>query len=320
MTCSIPRAVLVLCACAWLLPSAISSAASPGESSRIRADRTALFDLVRVGSAFYAVGERGVVMRSTDEGRTWHGQQAPTTRTLLSIAVIDPMHGVAVGHGGTIVRTEDGARTFTAIPVEDAGSDSILGVTRLSDGRLVAYGAYGLYLESHDQGLTWKRRQVIDENFEWHIANITEVGHRLYLVGEAGTLAVSDDLGQTWARLESPYDGSFFGLLGLPDGALLAYGMRGNVFRSEDRGASWQQVPLATKSAINGGSIAADGRIVLVGNNGLIAVSKDAGRSFEMGVAPEGTPIARAAYADDGALVYVGYLATGRIESVQAAK
>lgn len=282
-------------------------------SDPIRAGHAALFDLVKYDGGFLAVGERGVIMRSKDGGATWQGTQTPTTRTLVSIAVIDTNTLLAVGHGGAIVRSEDAGVTWAAIDVPDTGGDSILGVTLLRDGRLFAYGAYGMFLVSEDKGRNWERRSVISEDFDRHISKIVESGNALYLIGESGTIARSNDGGASWARLESPYKGSFFGLLSLGQGDLLAYGMRGNVFRTRDGGATWTQIPLDSKSALNSGYVAPDGRVVIAGNNGLIAVSDAQVSRFDLRVAPEGTPLAKAMYAEGGELVYVGYLATGRL-------
>ena len=44
--------------------------------------------------------------------------------------------------------------------------------------------------------------------------------------------------------MPAPYDGSFFGVLPLTDGAVLAYGLRGQLFRSENRGATWTAAAL----------------------------------------------------------------------------
>jgi len=316
------RAGVVAIACASLPSIGAATqeavAAVSKGSDPIRAERTALFDLVKFSGGFLAVGERGVVMRSSDGGRTWQGAQAPTTRTLVSIAVIDDKTLVAVGHGGAIVRSEDAGRTWTAIDVPDTGGDSILGVTLLKDGRLFAYGAYGMFLVSEDQGKNWERRSVISEEFDRHISRIVEAGDSLYLIGESGTIARSDDGGEHWARIESPYEGSFFGLLALGHQDLVAFGMRGNVFRTHDGGATWTQIPLESKSALNGGYVTADGRVVIAGNNGLVAVSDGAVSHFDLQVVPEGTPVAKAMYADDGELVYVGYLASGRLPAAGA--
>ncbi|TVO63497.1 WD40/YVTN/BNR-like repeat-containing protein [Denitromonas ohlonensis] len=282
-------------------------------SDPVRAERTALFDLVKYNGGFLSVGERGVVMRSKDGGKTWLGIQAPTTRTLVAIVVVNENTLVAVGHGGSIVRSDDAGQTWLAIDVPDTGGDSILGVTLLKDGRLLGFGAYGMYLVSEDQGKTWERRSVINEEFDRHISKIVESGNSLYLVGETGTVARSDDGGEHWTKLETPYQGSYFGLIALGDGDLLAYGMRGNVFRTRDGGVSWRQVPFDSKSALNGGYVTADGRVVISGNNGLVAVSDGGVNEFALQYVPEGTPVAKAMYAEDGDLVYVGYLAAGRL-------
>jgi len=296
-----------------MAPATQGAANALAAGDAIRAGRTALFDMTPYNGGFLAVGERGVVMRSKDDGRTWSGVMAPTTRTLVSIVVLDPETLLAVGHGGSIVRSADGGQTWSAVDATDAGSDSILGVTLLSSGQLVAYGSYGLFLVSDDKGATWERRSVISEDFDRHISKIVESEGSLYLVGESGTLARSDDGGEHWMQLDSPYKGSFFGLVSLGKDDVVVFGMRGNVFRTRDGGASWTQIPFESKSALNGGYRAPDGRVVITGNNGLVAVSDPAVGSFTLQFVPEGMPVAKAMYAEDGSLVYVGYLATGRL-------
>ena len=62
-----------------------------------------------------AVGERGFVLLSDDAGKTWKAVPTPVTRTLTG-CIQGRTRGVAVGHGASIVRTEDGG--------SDAGSRS----------------------------------------------------------------------------------------------------------------------------------------------------------------------------------------------------
>ncbi len=284
----------------------------------IKAEKSVLFDLVRFDSKLVAVGERGLVMQSADEGKSWTGALSPTNRTLNSIVYLGNKTAVAAGHGGTLLRTEDDGATWKQVKIAEIGSDSILGLTALSDGRVIACGAFGMYLESTDKGKTWTRKTAVKEGFERHISHITEIGAgKLFLVGETGTMALSSDGGATWKELKSPYegDGSFFGALPMSDGALLIYGMRGHVYRSTDGGTSWTQIPIASTINFNGGSVAADGKVVLVGNGGLVATSNDNGQTFTLQYTKEGQPLGQALYTKDGALVYVGFLSTGRIEA-----
>ena len=288
--------------------------AAPVSNGPINILNVSLSDITSIGAKLVAVGERGLIMQSGDQGGHWSASFAPTSRTLTAIAFVDSKAGVAVGHGGTVLRTEDAGLTWLPVAVAEIGKDAVLGVTVLPDGRLIAYGAFGMYIESFDKGKTWKRRPVISDDFDRHISRVIPFGDsRLLLVGESGTLAVSPDNGATWKQISSPYVGSYFGALVLHDGALLAYGMRGNVFRSEDQGQTWDKIPFASTSTLNGGTIDASGKVTLVGNNGLIATSTDNGHSFSLQTAPRGTPIAQAVTASDGVVVYVGYLNSARL-------
>jgi photosystem II stability/assembly factor-like uncharacterized protein len=294
----------------------------------IKPDRIILFDIDRTADRLVAVGERGFVLYSDDAGRSWTAVPTPVTRTLTGVAFKDPRTGVAVGHGGSVVRTEDAGATWSQVTVEEeAGSDSLLDVQHLGGDHFIAYGAFGLYLDSADAGRTWARRTIlgaapaaeggeaeadageedaeyVDEGFDRHISRVTRVGPALLLVAESGTLARSDDEGATWTRLQSPYEGSWFGALTVDDGSVLVFGMRGNVYRTADL-ATWEQVPLGTTASLMGGAQLADGRILLVGNAGLLALSTDRGRSLELHWSPASKGFAQVVEAD-GRLIAVG--------------
>jgi photosystem II stability/assembly factor-like uncharacterized protein len=254
----------------------------------IRSNRIILMDIARPDGTFVAVGERGFTLQSAD-GKDWRGVATPVTRTLTGIAFRDEKVGVAVGHGGSFVRTEDGGTTWTQVTVDEAGTDSLLGVTHLGGDRFLAYGAFGMLFDSQDAGRTWQRVMVESEDFDRHISEVVRMSPTaLLMVAESGTLVRSDDNGVTWTSLVSPYQGSFFGAIALQDGSVLAYGMRGNVFRSADQGATWQKVDLGTTISVNGGRQLSDGRVLLVGNGGLLALSEDAGQSFKVVKSPIG--------------------------------
>src|SRR5688572_15780971 len=226
----------------------------------IRSDRIILMDLEQVGARLLAVGERGFVLVSDDSGQTWTAIPSPVTRTLTGLAFRDERRGVAVGHGASVVRTEDGGQTWQVVTIDEAGSDSLLGVTHVGGDHFLAYGAFGLLLDSTDAGRTWTRRTLLSEDFDRHISQVLRVGDSLLLVAESGTLARSDDDGVTWTQLASPYEGSFFGALETRDQAVLVFGMRGNVYRTPDLGATWTKVETGTTASFMSGRQLADGR------------------------------------------------------------
>jgi len=283
----------------------------PARPLHVKPERTAIFDLAATDGTLIAVCERGVILTSKDEGRSWTAIQTPTTRSLTSVVFVSARTAIAAGHGGTLMRSDDAGSTWHLVELPEIDRDSILGLLARKDGTVIAYGAFGMYLESADAGVTWKRLTVIREGFDRHISQVIEFGEKLFLVGESGTMAMSADNGSTWNEIKSPYQASFFGALALADNSLLAYGMRGHVFRSTDGGVKWEQVPLATTSALNGGFADDHGGVVLVGNAGLLAVSRDYGKSFVLSKAPEGLPLSRARFLKDGSILYVGYMSNG---------
>ena len=279
--------------CCLAAPARSEDNAAGGEAGRppcvvdVRSDRIVLIDIAQAGDRLIAVGERGFTLVS-DDGKAWKGVQTPVTRTLTGVAFKDAKVGVAVGHGGSFVRTDDGGTTWSQVAVDEAGPDSLLGVTHLDGDHFIAYGAFGLYFDSVDAGRTWQRGMVLSEDFDRHISQVIAVGTSLLLVGESGTLARSDDGGATWTALTSPYQGSFFGALAVKDGSVLVFGMRGNVYRTLDLGATWQKVETGTTVSFMSGQQLADGRVMLVGNSGLIAESADGGQSFVLHTAKPG--------------------------------
>lgn len=277
-------------------------AAAKPASSRvvvdIKPDRIVLMDIGLAGNRLVAVGERGFTLASDDAGKHWKARGTPVDRTLTGVAFKDAKTGVAVGHGATLIRTDDGGEHWTRIPMEEAGTDSLLGVTWLGGDHFIAYGAFGLYFDSVDAGRTWQRHILVNDEFDRHISQVIQVGATLVLAAESGTLLRSDDGGTTWTTITSPYQGSYFGATLLKSGALVVFGMRGNVYRSTDLGATWTKIPLDTTVSLMSGRQLADGRLLLVGNAGLLAESRDDGQTLSLHWAPERKGFA--SFAQDG--------------------
>lgn len=278
------RKTLCCLSLAASIAASIVWAGVPGLSDDpLKTDHIFLLDIEDVGGQLFTVGEKGLVLHSVDQGKRWDCIRTPSDKTLTALAFADSKVGVAVGHAATLLRTEDGGRSWNTVSIEDAGHDSLLGVTSLGEQRFIAYGAFGLYLESRDGGVSWQRQMVINDEFDRHISQVVRVDHELLLVGESGTLLRSGDEGETWQELASPYQGSFFGGMETPHGALLVFGMRGHLYRSMNHGENWQKIPLPTQAALQSAKVLPDGRIVLVGNSGFIALSNDDGQTFEVG-------------------------------------
>lgn len=243
------------------------------------AAKSLLLDVTAVGNRHVAVGDRGHVLLSADQGATWEQIIVPTRAMLTAVAFADAQNGTAVGHDGVILATTDGGRTWQR---RDSGQDLEtvwFDVLFLDAQRGYIAGAYGRFLLTEDGGRTWRPAKPIAEDLHFYHLSAGPDG-RIYLTGESGLALASADHGRTWGRLEVPYDGSLYGITPLPDGALLAYGLRGHIFRSTDQGESWEPIENPVTVLLMGSARLADGTVVLGGLGGNLFISRDGAKSF----------------------------------------
>jgi len=291
----------VLAALALALPAAVS-AAPVGDALQRPAlavqapQRAVLLSAALAGTRIVAVGERGVIALSDDGGASWRQAPSPVSVTLTVVRFADARRGVAVGHGGSVLATDDGGASWTlrldgrraaqlvlaaaGTPearreaerlVADGPDKPFLDVLVWDAQRLLVVGAYGLALYSGDGGnrwTPWSDRLPNPKALHWYVAR--RQGHVILLAGEQGLLARSDDDGQTFRALASPYKGSWFAADLDAHGGIVIAGLRGNVWRSADGGGAWHQVAAPEPASITAMARAADGALLLASQAGRL--------------------------------------------------
>jgi photosystem II stability/assembly factor-like uncharacterized protein len=239
-----------------------------------------LLDATFTGRALVAVGERGVIQRSTDGGDTWTAVKSPVNRTLCAVTFADPLNGWAAGHGAVILRTTDGGLTWRRQFTGEDTESPFLDLLALPSGRVIAVGAFGAYYLSTDAGSTWQQEWILEEDAHLNRLSQSPDG-TLWLAGEFGTLLRSTDQGNSWEALPADAEGSFYGVLPLANGDLLAYGLRGRVYRSSDRGQSWTQLETPGSGLLMVGiELTAARSVILAGQARTWWISRDGGHTF----------------------------------------
>lgn len=239
------------------------------------------------------VGERGHILRAAapvDAISDLTQVDVPTTATLTAVYTRGDL-AWAVGHDATILKSVDGGTTWRVVNYQPELDRPFLDVLFFDDNEGVAIGAYGLFYRSTDGGETWQQENhpsvlSADDNeylesikddeafyleeltyISPHFNNLDYANEQLFLAGEAGLVAVSNDKGKSWQRLDIDYEGSFFRVLALPKQRLLALGLRGNMYYLHDN--QWRKIPSCITTSINNASVV-DDQVVVFGNNGVL--------------------------------------------------
>lgn len=302
---------------AWTTTASAAVTAVPADQYSVesaKASQSLMLDAVHAGARLVAVGDRGHILFSDDQGNTWTQARVPTRQLLTAVFFIDDKRGWAVGHDAQILASVDGGATWTKQFEDLAREAPLLDVMFLDARHGFAVGAYGALLETLDGGQHWQDvAERLDNEEQLHlnaIAAVKDAG--LFIVGEQGSMFRSSDNGQTWSRVTGPYAGSLFGVIGTTQPrTLLAFGLRGNLLRSTDFGDSWQPIELkAARGQLEFGLASAtlldDGSLVLVGNGGSVLRSHDDGQTFSVFNRADRIALAGVSGLADGGLLLVG--------------
>jgi len=269
------------------------------------ASKSLLLDITEVSqSKVVVVGERGHILISTD-GVQWQQAQVPVQVTLTAVYFVDENNGWAVGHDATILSSKDGGISWQVQQHLPQVEKPLLDVLFLDKNIGIAIGSYGLFYRTNDGGQHWTieyhneflypedqtylaelklqdEEAYLDEQSSIlpHFNRVFADGRTLYLAGETGLIAKSNDFGAHWKKLDEIYPGSFYDINRTQEGNLLAIGLRGHIFRSLKNGTSWQAVNSQVTALLNNLVLSDDGRVFILGNNGVLLESRDDGATF----------------------------------------
>lgn len=270
----------------------------PALSAR-RAAGAVLLAAANAGRRIVAVGERGLVLTSDDDGKRWQQQPTPVSVTLTAVRFVDASQGVAVGHGGIVLLTADAGASWRVVLdgrraaqlaldaarasgnverlglaerlVAEGADKPFLDVLMPDASTLVVVGAYGLAFASSDGGRQWSAwLDRLDNPKALHLYALRQRGEQWLAVGEQGLMLRSGDGGKSFRRLPSPYKGSFFVAELMAEQDIVVAGLRGNVWRSGDAGSSWTQVASPMPASITASLRTPDGGLLLANQAGFV--------------------------------------------------
>ncbi len=208
----------------------------------------------------WAVGDRGLVVRSIDGGRSWSRVELPSVVNFHQVAFPDSQHGFICGgflwpvlgrSDGTIMRSDDGGETWKNPCLNTLGR--ITGMQAYSKDHLMVWGDWSAehrsaLLESVDGGTTFIRKET----------PCAQIAAAAWLDPARGVLI--DRLSRVFVTV----NGRDYRQVNLPanplsplrsacsDGTVIwICGDHGQLYKSTDL-ESWQEVQLNASSAVQG--------------------------------------------------------------------
>lgn len=278
-----------------------------------KAHRSLLLDVARAGTRLVAVGERGHIVFSDDQGVTWQQAASPTRALLTAVYFANAKQGWAVGHDATVLATADGGSTWqlqyhqqfvgggdptAGDMTEDdlsaadhaASADDAVADAAMSDES----GVDAAMGEASDDGSMDDEGFAEDEAGGGGRAVGNRVGvplldvwfaddHNGIAVGAYGLMLKTGDGGKTWrdvSDLVVNRDGWHFNAIGSVPGnaaVVIVASERGKLYRSTNGGASFAAVTSPYDGSFFGLAGASNGMLYAFGLQGRLYRSADDG-------------------------------------------
>ena len=250
-------------------------------------------------------GERGLILRTTDGGKTWEKVDGPkgVIENLLSISRgKDPNQIWAVGPEATIIHSADGGKTWEDQSLHK--DEALNGVTFLDDRNGWIQGEFGVIKHTTDGGKTWVEadkvvglpkyvEDVTDaEAYHRGIPELTEQDLYLfgsawsnaqkgYIVAASGYVLETADGGATWHAKRGGTN-SLFAIAAPAGHPAVAAGLLGTVVHEGSDGWALDQgVANRVYTWLRSVSFSPDGSLgIMTGGNGAVLISRDGGATW----------------------------------------
>jgi photosystem II stability/assembly factor-like uncharacterized protein len=244
-----------------------------------------LLGVQKAGRRLVAVGERGCIVYTDDDGRSWRQARVPVSVTLTAVAFPSPLQGWAAGHFGVVLHTQDGGVTWAT--QLDGIRAARLRLDQVSGRPMSGSGSSAQISDPQGpQNSTLEAaKQLVDDGPDKPFLSIHFQSDRQGLVvGAYGLVYKTADGGQTWQpwqdHLDNPDGQHLYAITSHGDRLLLA-GEQGYFARSSDSGERFARQKTSYAGTLFGLETRDGIHLVAYGLRGNAVFSPDAGGSWE---------------------------------------
>jgi len=260
-----------------------------------KAQQNLLLDIAKAGERLVAVGARGHVLFSDDQGESWQQSSVPVSVLLTSVVFPSAGNGWAVGHSGVVLHSSDSGTTWVK---QFDGNDANKMIITQSENVVKALQAELESASEEDaEDLEYEIEEaefaLEDSRFDAEIGaskpllDVLFMDERVgFVIGAYGFIFKTVDGGVSWknlgAKMENPDRFHLNAMTNVGEQVLLIAGEAGVIFRSEDRGETWSAIESPYSGSFFGLTETGEKNVVLAfGLRGNLFRSNDAGLTWK---------------------------------------
>ena len=181
------------------------------------------------------VGSEGMVVRTTNGGKSWSYLSVDPKFDLLAVDFTSPQQGIAVGSRGVIFYTQDGGETW--LPGNTGANVTLYALDMLDATHGWAAGAQGVLLRTNDAGQTWQR---VDAGATQDLHDLIFIdAMNGWVVGDGGTILHTSDGGNTWQHQAIQVRSDLWGVTFTDKFTGWAVGSNGVILSTVNGGGLW---------------------------------------------------------------------------------
>jgi photosystem II stability/assembly factor-like uncharacterized protein len=213
-----------------------------------------------------AVGQDGIILRTTDGGQSWIDQPSGTTITLYGVCFIDVNNGLVVGSGGTIIGTTDGGQNWMS---QSIGTNTNLYAVSYNSSIWTIVGSEGTIIRNGIIQISGTTNDLFGVCF-------MDANNGL-VVGSGGTILGTTDGGLNWTSQSIGTNTNLYAV-SYNSGNWVVVGSEGTIIRNgvfQTSGTLNDLFGVSFTDANNGWAVGGNGTILRTTNGGVTFIEEE---------------------------------------------
>lgn len=299
------KRVRLLAACSILVPlcSMPLMAGEVKESLKMpKVSKSLLLDIEKLGDRIVIVGEKGHIIYSDDNAKTWQQADVPSAQMVTGVSFVNDKLGWAVSHDAHVLKSVDGGETWV-LQRDGLGAQAEANVRALKEGKNVINELTQKLQEADLTADAIMELETLLDDAKWDLESAEERSQHApianplldvwfkdenygWAVGAFGQFIATKNGGMTWHDVSQTLDNEMGfhlnAVVGTAEGVVFIGGEAGFLMVSRDNGQTWAQADIDSDSTIFDLAISENGStIVSTGLRAKTFRSSDKGQTWQ---------------------------------------